>query len=239
MFAKLFGAKKSGASPPPPPPPSSGGGGSGDKKTRNLISEIQRLDEQIELMEKRNTYLEKCIDEEKAKAKKHLAEGTKTGKSRALMSLKKCKMFEEQMSKNISKWENFLRLKGDLETTNTTSEYFQTMKGATAAQKAALSNVKIDEVEQVQEDIRDAQDKKQEIDDLLGQPMGVDDDDELLAELETEMEAEQQEKEVLEGLDTAALPEIPAGVPQTKQPAKVQDADEELAALSREMGITS
>lgn len=173
----------------------------------------------------------------------------------ALLNMKKVKMYEQQLDSNSAKWTNFQHMKLQLESTNMASAAFQAMNGAVQANKQAMRHMKVEDVEQLQDEIQEQQRHREEVDELLGQPMGGEyyDDDELLGELEDELEADQQEKDIMEGLNNHGgtelsldLPEVPSSAPEFKGTANKEtklsekltaEEDLELMALQKEMGL--
>ena len=115
------------------------------------------------------------------------------------------------------------------------------LHGAAQVQKANIKALNIDRVDAVLDDISEANEQMQQIQQALGAPTGFAaglDDDELNAELD-EMDAEQLDEELLQPAPTtkvpaAKLPSAPTTKIPARQPAKTQE-EEELEALQAEM----
>ena len=60
-----------------------------------------------------------------------------------------------------------------LETANMSAATVGVMRGAAAAQRSMQRELNPDDVEDVMDDIREAQEDMEEVNDLLAQPMGV------------------------------------------------------------------
>lgn len=134
--------------------------------------------------------------------------------------------------------------RGMLESQRTTVEVVATMHGAAKQAQENLKAVNIDKLDKVLDEINEANDQMRQINETLGQPMGMDvDEDELLGELE-ELEATEMDKELLTpapvpvtkvGEGAAALPSVPAA---KARPAAAKTQEElELEQLQAEMAL--
>lgn len=105
----------------------------------------------------------------------------------ALLALKKKKMYEQQLEQVEN---NILRINENqlmLESTSTQMETVGALHAATKASKQAMSDLNIDRVDKVLEEITETNDQLRMVQDALGAPLGPAaelDDDELLNELE-------------------------------------------------------
>jgi charged multivesicular body protein 4 len=213
----LFGAKKKA-----PPPKES----------------ISKLRETLDMLEKREMFLQKKIDQQTADAKKYMAQKNKRA---ALMCLKRKKTYETQMEKLSGARMTIEQQVMTLEGANVSLEAMSAMKMGAASMKTIHSELNIDKVDDTMEEIREQMDLANEINDAISQPIGSEtfDDDELLSEL-NELEQENLDEQLLQGVSVSQqkLPSVPTKVPTTatKSKAKPQiDEDAELAALEASM----
>ena len=119
------------------------------------------------------------------------------------MALKKKKMYETQLEQVEN---NILRVNEQqmmLENQRTTVETVSALRNAAQASKQTMSEMKINDVDSVLDEINEQTDQMQQIQDAMAQPIGAAadlDEDELLGELE-ELESAQLDEELLgEGL---------------------------------------
>ena len=167
------------------------------------------------------------------------------------MALKKKKMYETQLEQVEN---NILRVNEQqmmLENQRTTVETVSALRNAAQASKATMSEMKINDVDTVLDEISEQTDQMQQIQDAMGQPIGAAadlDEDALMQELE-DLESEQLDTELLAPAPAPSgkvaakagkdeLPSVPAGkakpAPAKARPAKTAEEDE-LAALEAEM----
>jgi len=180
MFGRLFGTKQGG-----------GGGGNAKKAAPDLNTSIQQLRQAVTQLDKREVHLEKkiqiCLNTAKAKSKKRDKKG-------ALYELKKKKQLENQLNSIQGKKLNLETQIMALEDAHLNKETLKAMKGSANAMKATVKESDLDKADEVMEELQEAQDTIQEMNEALAQPFGQDfDEDELdaeLAELE-ELEADE------------------------------------------------
>ncbi|KAK1312241.1 hypothetical protein QJS10_CPA07g01393 [Acorus calamus] len=200
-----------------------------NKKTPSALSSIQKLNESLELLEKKERFLWKKISAETNRAKDYTA----------IQCLKKKKMYEAQ----VEQLGNFqLRIHDQiimLEGGNATTETMDALRAGASTMKAINQSLSIDDIEKTMEEVTEHSENMKQIQEALAAPVGSAadiDEDELEAELE-ELEEELEEP----------LPQPPTRVPiaptrtSSKPPIEearrpVEDTDE-LAALQAEMAL--
>eukprot|EP01115_Flamella_aegyptia_P004861 TRINITY_DN20675_c0_g1_i1.p1 TRINITY_DN20675_c0_g1~~TRINITY_DN20675_c0_g1_i1.p1 ORF type:complete len:216 (+),score=63.96 TRINITY_DN20675_c0_g1_i1:53-700(+) len=212
----LFGKKKAAPSP---------------KET------IAKMRETLDMLEKREQFLQKKIDQQTQEAKKYMQQKNKRG---ALMCLKRKKTYETQMEKLAGARMNIEQQVMTLEGASVSLEAMNAMKmGANSMKTIHKEQLNIDKVDDTMDEIREQMDIANEISDAISQPLGGEtfDEDDLLSELE-DLEQETLDEQLL-GLDTTPqqkLPTAPSKTPVAKQPTKASiDEDEELKALEMSM----
>jgi len=202
-----------------------------DRAAESMINSIEGLNEQEETLEKRRALLEKRIRDELEKAK---ALNQQAKKKEALLALKKKKMYESQMEQTDNLILRISEQRIMLENQRTTAKAISTMQDAAAAAKQTMTEMNIDKVDDVMQEINEQNDLMATVNDALGQgfDLGVDLDEDALND-----ELKQLEDEVNDiGVDVpeTPLPSVPTTVAAPKSKAKAK-AEDELAALEAEL----
>ncbi|KAI9340658.1 Snf7-domain-containing protein [Zopfochytrium polystomum] len=203
---------------------------------------IVKLRETLEMLEKREKYLETRIENELKVAR---ANATKN-KRAALMALKKKKALESQIEKIAGSRMTMEQQVMAIETANINKETMNAMKVAADALKTIHGDLDINKVDDIMDSIADEMAVANELSEAIARPQsfGVEfDEDELNAELE-QLEQEELDRVLLNtggvsaGLESA--PSVPSTIPVVAQQprpekSKVEEEDEELAALKASM----
>ncbi|KAI8905945.1 Snf7-domain-containing protein [Gorgonomyces haynaldii] len=197
---------------------------------------IIKLRESLEMLEKREKYLQTKIDAELKLAKQNATKNKRV----ALMALKRKKQYEETINKIMGSRMTLETQAMAIESANVNLETIQAMKAGADAMKQIHGSLDINKVDATMDDIREQMDLANEISDAISQPVnfGVDiDEDELNAELELLEQEELDEKLLDTGLNMA--PSVPTEVPAIAQPPRPvkqrEDLDDELAQLQASM----
>ncbi|VFQ63021.1 unnamed protein product [Cuscuta campestris] len=209
------------------------------KQDSNALDTLDKLNETLDMLEKKEKVLQKKASAEVEKAK----EFTKVKNKRAaIQCLKRKKLYEHQ----IEQLGNFqLRIHDQmimLEGAKATSETIEALRTGAAVMKAMQKATNIDDVDKTIDEINEQTENIRQIQEALSTPIGsvADfDEDELEAELE-ELEGAELEEELLQPATTA--PSATVSVPSGKQAAppvaqKNTDEEDELEALQREMAL--
>lgn len=219
MFQKMFTKKK--------------------ESTASTITTIDKLNETLEMLEKKENFLAKKAAAEVERAKTY----TKAKKKNAaIQCLKKKKMYETQIeqlgSYQLRIHDQMIMLEGAKATTETVDA----LRSGAATMKAMHKATNIDDLDRTMDEVNDQTENMKQIQEALSAPIGAAadfDEDELEAELE-ELEGAELEDQLLEPTTTA--PPAPVHVPAVKQPSRPQPVkntpeDDELAALQAEMAL--
>ncbi|GMI88560.1 hypothetical protein like AT4G29160 [Hibiscus trionum] len=209
------------------------------KPETNALTTLDKLNETLEMLEKKESVLLKKAAAEVEKAKEY-AKGR--NKRAAIQCLKRKKLYEQQ----IEQLGNFqLRVHDQmilLEGAKATTETVDALRTGAAAMKAMQKATNIDDVDKTMDEINEQTENMKQIQEALSNPIGAAadfDEDELEAELE-ELEGAELEEQLLQPATTApAAPvQVPAGRQQARPvPQKRTAEEDELAALQAEMAL--
>jgi len=193
----------------------------GKKKTAPPPKEsISKLRETLDMLEKREQFLQKKIDGQTAEAKKFMQQKNKRA---ALMCLKRKKTYESQIEKIAGARMTIEQQVMTLEGANVSLEAMNAMKMGAASMKSIHQDINIDKVDDTMEEIREQMDIANEINEAISTPLGgeVLDEDELLGELE-ELEQESLDEQLLQMNPTPAakMPSVPTKAPVAATPPK-------------------
>ncbi|CAL4989881.1 unnamed protein product [Urochloa decumbens] len=189
----------------------------------SAIPTLDRLHETLEMLEKKECFLQKKCSAEVEKAKDY----TKAkNKNAAIQCLKKKKLYETQ----IEQLSNFqLRVHDQiimLESAKATTDTVDALRSGSSAVKAIQQSVNIDDIENAIDEANEQTENMREIQAALATPVGVSadfDEDELEAELE-DLEEEELDEE---------LPEPPARISVPVEPlAKATSSSKQRSDLS-------
>ena len=168
-----------------------------------------------------------CVTEAKAK----MAKGDKKG---ALFSMKRKKLYEAEIDKIENVKMTLETQVINLESAAQNAETFKAMQAGTNTMKKIRTDVGIDSVDSVMDDIKEEMDFANEINAAIAQPIDplMCDEDELLAEL-NDLETADLEAELLRPAHTTplAMPQAPA----SKLPALAKAEEDELRMLEAEL----
>merc|ERR1712241_1143334 len=151
-------------------------------------------------------------------------------------ALKRKKRYEQQLQQIDGTLTTIEQQRNVLENANTNTEVLKTMGQAAKAMKAAHSDMDVDQVHDMMDDIAEQQDVAKEISEAISNPVafGQDfDEDELEAELneleaETEMDEQAElERQLLDVGPTKELPEVPKAEPASAAKPKKKKEEEE------------
>ncbi|CAK9194614.1 unnamed protein product [Sphagnum troendelagicum] len=205
----------------------------------NTLSTLHKLDETLEMLEKKEKVLQRKIATEIEKARDFTRAKNKRA---AIQCLKRKKLYEVQ----VEQLGNFqLRIHDQmimLEGAKATTETVDALRSGAAAMKAIHKATNIDDVDKTMDEINEQTENMKQIQEALSTPIGAAadiDEDELEAELE-DLEQAELEEQLLQP-STTQLPPVPAHsrptqLPPQRAPQKSAE-DDEIAALQAEMAL--
>ncbi|KAL7134883.1 hypothetical protein ABFS83_11G055400 [Erythranthe nasuta] len=205
------------------------------KQETSTLTSLDKLNETLEMLEKKENVLQKKAYAEVEKAKAY----TKSkNKKAAIQCLKKKKLYEEQ----IAQLGNFqLRIHDQmimLEGAKATTETVDALRSGASAMKAMNKSTNIDDLDKTMDEINEQTENMKQIQEALATPIGAAadfDEDELEAELE-ELEEAELEEQLLQPATTAPSAG-PVKVPAGRVPRIRTEEEDELAALQAEMAL--
>jgi charged multivesicular body protein 4 len=205
----------------------------GKKETAPSTNDsIQRMNDTLETVDKREALLQRKIEQELAKAKEASA---RKNKNLALQHLKRKKNFEDQLDRLNKQKDNIEHMQMKLEEATINVETIQSQQaGANAIRNVyQRNNLTLEKIDDTVDQIRETVDRANEIAAALSQSIGGDeiDEDELLNELNMLEEEDMREKMV----DIEVQPSrVPAHTAPAARP-KVNVAQKEEEALLAEL----
>lgn len=241
MFSRLFGTKdKSSSGGSSPPPPSNGGGGA---TGGGVTTALDKLNTTIELLEKREAVLDKKIADELTKAKAFMQKKNQAG---AMTCMKRKKTFEDQKASLVTQKMNMETMKDALEVSAMNRVTLEATKHAAGQLQRENKAVNAEQIEDQMEDIREAMDQHKAVQEALGTALDdqVVDEDDLMAELMGELEAEEAEAapavavasgKAKTGEQLPTMPAVPSNTLPAKKPTVVDEDEEALRQLEAEL----
>ena len=162
-----------------------------DKEINNLKI-INELRENIDLIEKRNLFIEKQKTQLITEAKEKLNNKDKKG---ALLILNKKKKIVEEINKNQGSQLLLENQLSNLESANLNKHIINSLSKSNKAIHTLNKDLNVDKIEELMDDIQEEQDNYNTIQSIMEQPLQqIYDDDELNKELEELEEVEQIEQ---------------------------------------------
>ncbi|KAF9936823.1 ESCRT-III subunit protein snf7 [Modicella reniformis] len=193
---------------------------------------IVELRNTLQMLEKRETYLQTKIDNELKIAR---ANATKNRRV-ALMALRRKKQYEGQIEKISGSRLTIETQVMAIENANVNLETMKAMRAGAEAMKGIHGAMDINKVDQTMEEIREQMEFANEISDVISQPVpfGVEmDEDDLAAELD-ELEQEELDRKLMETERPTqiGLPSVP-----DHEPEEEDEEEAELRQLRESMAM--
>jgi len=209
-------------------------GGRKDPKSTTREA-IVTLRQQLQMLEKKEDYLNKKIEEELKKAKANAI----SNKSVATAALRRKKQHEQELDRLSGTRLTLETQVNAIESANINATTMEAMKKGADALKTIHGSLSIDKVDATMDSIREQMELTNEISDAISNPVNVGieaDDEDLKAEL-AELEAEKLD-EVLMGAERVPQ-HVPSGVTAgpVKQAIEETDEDRELRELQASLAM--
>uniref|UniRef100_A0A1Q3FGZ6 Putative charged multivesicular body protein 6-a n=1 Tax=Culex tarsalis TaxID=7177 RepID=A0A1Q3FGZ6_CULTA len=177
---------------------------------------VLQLKQQRDKLKQYQKRIELQLEKDRELAKKCLATGRK---ERAKTLLRKKKYQEKLLSNTDAQLETIEKLASDIEFAQVETQVISGLKVGNEALKKVHEMLSIDEVEQILDETRESIEKQQEIDALLNGVLTEEDEDDVLAELDALVAAEEGEKTPAADIGER-LPDVPKD-----DPAEAADAE--------------
>lgn len=216
-----------------------GGGATAQKRKDSPKNAILGLRSQLEMLQKRETHIQKQIDEQDALARKHVA----TNKNAAKMALKRKKQHEHSIEQTQAQIGTLEQQINAIESANINRETLAAMEKAGEAMKQIHGKLTPEKVDETMERLREQNVLSEEIvNAITSNPLSGEMED---SDVERELEQLQQEQLDEQMIGTGTVPVSDAvhkmpTVANGKIPDKAvqeDDEEEELRKLQAEMAF--
>jgi len=211
------------------------------KKGPTATEGIQKMTETLEMLEKREAFLQSKINHEVSEAKRYMALKNKRA---ALLCLKKKKTYEAQIEKIAGASMTINTQLMSIQGAKVSLQALEVMNMGARIMRDLHNNMTVDDVEKTMDEISSQMEVATEIEQAIAQPLGgvMFDEDELDAELEA------LEQESLDAQLLSIPPTSVAAPAQSTAPAKTKvqetassqnqvDEEAELRALEDSMAL--
>jgi charged multivesicular body protein 4A/B len=160
-------------------------------KKLNTNAVLHKNKKTVETLEKRIAHLEQKIKNEVKLAKIKIKNNNK---QKALLNLKKKKMYQKQIENLTAQMFNLEQQSIVLEGSILNNQIFDTMNTSKNTLKRVNKNVNVDTVEDLMDNLNTQMSEVEEVNQVLSQPIDNDeyDEDELLKELESDSETPEE-----------------------------------------------
>ncbi|EAU84744.1 vacuolar-sorting protein SNF7 [Coprinopsis cinerea okayama7 len=195
---------------------------------------IVSLRQQLQMIEKKEEYLQKKIEEEMKKARANAV----SNKAVATAALKRKKMHETELDRLAGTRLQLEMQVNTLESANLNAETMAAMKTAASALKSIHGDMTLDKVDATMNAVQEQAELAREIGEAISNPVGsaMDlDEDELKAELE-ELEEEELNMRLSEA-DHVPVHLPPSAQVKDKQPALEDDEEAQLRELQAALAM--
>ncbi|GAA5864683.1 hypothetical protein JCM8115_005832 [Rhodotorula mucilaginosa] len=203
--------------------------GSGGAKSKDSTREaIVNLREHLLMLDKKEEYLGKKIDDEVRKARANATSNPRVAKQ----ALRQKKLYEQELESISGRKMTLTTQVNAIESANMNKETLEAMKKGADVLKGIHGKLNVDKVDATMDEVRNQLELTNEISQAISDPagMGIDVDDQELADELAELEQEELNKR-LAGAEAAPIHSPAAAVPAAKTPAQRIEEDEEEAEL--------
>ncbi|GAA5949285.1 hypothetical protein JCM21900_005593 [Sporobolomyces salmonicolor] len=189
---------------------------------------IVNLREHLLMLDKKEEYLGKKIDDELRKAKANATTNPRVAKQ----ALRQKKVYEQELESISGRKMTLTTQVNAIESANMNKETLEAMKKGADVLKGIHGKLNVDKVDATMDEVRNQLELTNEISQAISDPagMGIDVDDQELADELAELEQEELNKR-LAGAEAAPIHAPGAAVPAARTPAQRIEEDEEEAEL--------
>jgi len=155
----------------------------------NIIDTIQKLKEQVIILNKRN----KCVEQKTATLMTEIKQVAKTNQQKALLLLDKKKTYDEEIHKNDCSCILLEKQIAALETSIINKQVTDTLRDGNLFVKKFQKTMNIDNIEDLMDDIKETTDTQKTISEIFSnQVQDIYEDEDLLNELNQIVDEEEQ-----------------------------------------------
>ncbi|GAA6000588.1 hypothetical protein JCM10207_004564 [Rhodosporidiobolus poonsookiae] len=189
---------------------------------------IVNLREHLLMLDKKEEYLGKKIEDEVRKARAHATSNPRVAKA----ALRQKKVYEQELESIAGRKMTLTTQVNAIESANMNKETLEAMKKGADVLKGIHGKLNVDKVDATMDEVRNQLELTNEISQAISDPsgMGIDVDDQELADELAELEQEELNKR-LAGAEAAPLHSPGPAVPAAQTPAQRIEEDEEEAEL--------
>ncbi|XP_034239835.1 charged multivesicular body protein 6 [Thrips palmi] len=198
----------------------------GKQKVKSRVTEqdraILQLKQQRDKLKLYQKRIQSTLDKDTEIARTLLRDGKK---DRARLILRKKKYQEQLLSTADSQLENLEKLTHDLEFAVIETQVIDGLRIGNEALKKANAVFSIDEIEQIMDETREGVEKQKEIDEMISGALSDQDEEDVLAELDSiiKEQTKQAEPAATEDEDMEELPDVPSEDPEERAAAKKKE----------------
>lgn len=207
LFANLFGKKK--------------------EPSVNVMDTIQKLKEQVEILNKRN----KCVEQKTVLIINEIKQVAKTNQQKALLLLDKKKTYDEEINKNDCSSILLEKQIAALESSIINKQVTDTLRDGNVFVKKVQKTMNIDNIEDLMDDIKETADTQKTISEIFSnQVQGIYDDEDLLNEL-NQIANDEEQKQQQKPHPSYHFPNVPV----VNQKTVVEEDEKELIQLQQSL----
>ena len=157
----------------------------------NVMDTIQKLKEQVIILDKRN----KCVEQKTATLMTEIKQVAKTNQQKALLLLDKKKTYDEEIHKNDCSCILLEKQIAALETSVINKQVTDTLRDGNLFVKKVQKTMNIDNIEDLMDDIKETTDTQKTISEIFSnQVQDIYEDEDLLNELNQIVNEEEEQK---------------------------------------------
>lgn len=204
----------------------------------NVVDTIQKLKEQVIILEKRN----KCVEQKTATLMTEIKQVAKTNQQKALLLLDKKKTYDEEIHKNDCSCILLEKQIAALESSIINKQVTDTLRDGNLFVKKVQKTMNIDNIEDLMDDIKETADTQKTISEIFSnQVQDIYEDEDLLNELNqivNEEEQKQKQKPQQKQQPSYHFPNVPVENQVTKNQLvenQLEEDEKELIQLQQSL----
>jgi nitrogen regulatory protein PII len=198
----------------------------------NVVDTIQKLKEQVIILDKRN----KCVEQKTATLMTEIKQVAKTNQQKALLLLDKKKTYDEEIHKNDCSCILLEKQIAALESSIINKQVTDTLRDGNVFVKKVQKTMNIDNIEDLMDDIKETADTQKTISEIFSnQVQDIYEDEDLLNELNqiVNEEEQKQKQEPQQKQPSYHFPNVPVVNELTKN--QLEEDEKELIQLQQSL----